>query len=273
MTKTDKIKKILTNTENSTVQNKSICFLKGDRTPVKTAGKGFKAGLQNRLKKHGRIYKTLVNLFKPVFANPGYRKKCRKILKLYDDKKVIINLGSGPSYYMGRKDIINIDIFAFDEVDIVADAANLPVENESADLLINCAMLEHVADPEAIITEMTRIAKNGAHIICYLPFTAPFHAAPDDFHRWTSSGARSIFPDGCEVEVLIGSGPTSGLLWVFQEWLSILFSFGSRTLHDILFLGLMVITSPIKLLDVFMVKLPLAENIAGGFCVIAKKGP
>jgi len=56
-----------------------------------------------------------------------------------------------------------------------------------------------------------------------------------------------------------------------QEWLSILLSFGSKTLHDILFLALMVITAPIKMLDMLMVKLPYAEKIASGFYVIGEK--
>ena len=99
----------------------------------------------------------------------------------------------------------------------------------------------------------------------------PFHAAPDDFYRWTISGARELFSQFSEVDVFVGAGPASGFLWVLQEWLSILLSFGSKTLHDILFLTLMGLTWPVKFLDLFMVKLPYAENIASGFCVVAKK--
>ncbi|MDY6971173.1 MAG: methyltransferase domain-containing protein [Thermodesulfobacteriota bacterium] len=192
----------------------------------------------------------------------------------YNEQNIIMNLGSGPTHYMNRNDLINVDIFAFDEVDLVADATDLPVEDESADLIINCAMLEHVGKPETIVREMRRIAKQGAQFICYLPFIVPFHAAPDDFHRWTISGARTLFEaEFVEVEVIVGAGPTSGLLWVLLEWLSTLLSFGSKTLHDIILLALMVFTSPIKLLDLLMVKLPYAENVASGFCVIGRKGP
>lgn len=273
MLKTEKIKKIVIEQQNATVQNNALCFLPGDRTPAGTTGKGLKSNIQEKLKRHGKTYKTLLKLFKPVFANPVYRKKCRKILRQYDDRSIILNLGSGPSVYLNREDIINVDIFAFDAVDLVADASRLPIEDESADLIINCAMLEHVQRPEAIVNEMFRVSKKGAQIICYLPFIVPFHAAPDDFYRWTSSGAKTLFAGFDELEVFAGAGPTSGLLWVFQEWLSILFSFGSKTLHDIIFLVLMTITSPIKLLDILMLRLPCAENIASGFCVIGRKGP
>lgn len=82
---------------------------------------------------------------------------------------------------------------------------------------------------------------------------------------------RKFFSNFDELEVFVGAEPTSSFLWVFQEWLSILLSFGSKTLHDILFLILIVATSPIKLLNFFMVKLPYAENIASGFGVIGEK--
>ena len=85
----------------------------------------------------------------------------------------------------GRKDIINIDIFAFNEVDIVADAEGIPIENNSADLIICVALLEHVKDPQAVVAEMHRIVKSNGEVFCFIPFMQPFHAAPNDFQRWT----------------------------------------------------------------------------------------
>jgi SAM-dependent methyltransferase len=204
-------------------------------------------------------------------VNPFFQRKLRKILDSHDEESIIINLGSGPTYFMGRRDIINIDIFPFREVDVVADAVNLPVKDESVDLILNLALLEHVADPEAVVKEMHRIVRKREKVICYIPFIVPFHPAPDDFQRWTRTGVRKLFSCFDRIEISIGCGPTSGMLWVFQEWFSIFLSFGNRTVHDILLLVLMVITAPIKLLDVFMIKFPDAEKIASGFYVIAKK--
>ena len=60
---------------------------------------------------------------------------------------------------------------------MVADASKLPIEDATADMVVNIAMLEHVENPEAVVNEMSRIAKPGAHFIFHLPFIVPFHAA------------------------------------------------------------------------------------------------
>jgi len=214
----------------------------------------------------------MIKIFSPVLINSFSQRKIRKILKNFDENSIILNFGSGPTYYMNRRDIINVDLYPFNEVDIVADVANLPIENETADLIINVATLEHVAEPKRVVGEMHRILKKEGRVICYLPFMVPFHAAPNDFYRWTVTGIQKLFSSFDHVEVSVGCGPTSGMLWVFQEWFSVLLSFGSKTLHDILFFALMGLTAPIKLLDVFMVKLPYAEKVASGFYIFGEKG-
>ena len=72
----------------------------------------------------------------------------KSLLARHDETKIIVNLGSGPIVLQNRKDIINIDIFAFNEVDIVADGIDLPIKDHSVDVIFNTAMLEHVANPE-----------------------------------------------------------------------------------------------------------------------------
>ena len=271
MTKAEKLKKIISSDENTLTQNGKLCFINGNCDPLRTAGSGIKGNIHNRLKHHRKLYTIIRNIVKPGLANPKCVKRCKGILSSFDNNSVILNIGSGPNLFMGRSDIINIDIFAFDEVDLIADAGRLPLYSQSADLVINRAMLEHVTAPEIIIDEMYRLIKTDGWIICYLPFMVPYHAAPDDYHRWTISGIKTLFKDFDDVEILIGCGPTSAFLWIFQEWLSLLFSFGSKTLHDVFLLSLMVCTFPLKFLDLFMVHIPYAENISSIFCVIGKK--
>jgi SAM-dependent methyltransferase len=273
MTKEEKLKKIIKNNRQPSVQNEKRCFIDPNTIPVKTAGEGFKGNIQNWFKYHGRLYNLLRLIFKPGLANPQCTQRCKQLLGKFDYDSIILNIGSGPDVYMCRSDIINIDIFGFEEVDLIANAADLPIDSNSADLIINRAMLEHVARPKIIVNEMNRLLKTNGWIICYLPFMVPFHAAPDDYHRWTISGIKTLFKDFDDLEILIGCGPTSSFLWIFQEWLSLLCSFGNKTLHDVVLLSLMATTFPLKLLDLFMVHLPYAENISSIFCVIGKKVP
>ena len=257
--------------EGFTTQNNTICFLPGDRSPLKSAGEGLLAKAQDILKKNGRLYYLIIKIFAPVLSTTACRKKLKSLLNRYGENHIIINLGSGPHYIHNRKDVINIDIFAFDEVDIAADASTLPILDDSIDLIINGAMLEHVSNPKKVVEEMERILKPGGEIFCFLPFIAPFHAAPADFYRWTMSGAKELFVIFKDIETGIGTGPTSGMLWTLQEWIAILFSFGSKKLHDFIFIMLMILTAPVKLLDIVLARLPYAEKIAGGFYIISKK--
>ncbi|MFH0800860.1 MAG: class I SAM-dependent methyltransferase [bacterium] len=268
MEKSEKIQKIIDKSRLLGARNASLLFLPGDRSPRRTAGAGFKGFLQNLLKGYGRFYYFLLYVFSPVY---GSLRPVKKILEQFGKEKIILNLGSGPNYYMGRKDLVNIDIFAFQEVDIVADAHDLPIAKNSVDLIINTAMLEHVEEPGKIVDEMYRVTRPGGYVLCYVPFIVPFHPAPSDFFRWTSGGARKLFSRFSDVTIHVGGGPTSGMLWVFQEWLSTLLSFGSRTLHDLLFLLLMLLTFPIKFLDIVLAWFPTAENIASGFYITARK--
>lgn len=268
--KAEKINSILKDGGTHTIQNDAICFLPGSRLPIQTAGVGLQGKIQNILKRYGKAYYFLLDIFKPVYSG-RWQKRIKVILSRYAEESIILNLGSGPTYLIGRRDIINIDAYAFNEVDIVADASSIPIEDNSADLIINIALLEHVKTPKEVINEIHRIIKYNGEIFCFVPFMQPFHAAPNDFQRWTKQGVIELFSCFDDLEVSVAQGPTSGFLWVFQEWLSILLSFGSNTLHDILFLIIMILTAPLKLLDLFMIKFHDCEKIASGFYVVAKK--
>lgn len=270
--KQEKIWRILKQTKNIVNQKDQIFFSPLKKTnPTEMIDSPLITRIQTFLKKYGRSYNVLVDSFSPVFFNPLILHKFNKLLKSYAVKDTILNVGSGPTYFMNRRDIINIDLFAFNEVDIVADIHRLPIKDACVDLIVNLAVLEHVADPQQVVKEMYRVTKKHGKIICYVPFIVPFHVAPQDFYRWTKTGVKELFSDFKIMEIIICGGPTSAMLWILQEWLAILLSFGSRTLHDILFLFFMMITFPIKFLDALLVVFPYASHIASGFYIIAEK--
>jgi predicted SAM-dependent methyltransferase len=51
-----------------------------------------------------------------------------------------LHLGCGEK---SLKDFVNIDIQKYENVDLIADIANLPFENNSVDIIYSCANLEH----------------------------------------------------------------------------------------------------------------------------------
>jgi len=227
--------------------------------------------LQNILKRKGKLYYFILDLFSPVLSSFAYKKAKKRLLRKYDQEHIVLNIGSGPTYFNNHQDIINVDIHKYDEVDLVADIIDLPIEDEKIDFIINIAILEHVDKTNDALREIYRILKPGGEVFCYVPFIVPFHGAPQDFHRWTMLGMKKLFSKFEILEIGIGAGPTSGFLWVFQEWVAILLSFGNKKIHDIILLGLLVISMPLKFMDIILVKFPHAEKIASGFYIVAQK--
>ena len=268
--KIDKIKKILISVPKDFVSGKFI-FYSSENSALHSAGDTLLGTIQSYLKKYGCLYSKCVGILGPVISTKKFRDIQKNTLSSFTENDIILSIGSGPQIYKKRKDIINCDIFPSDNVDIVSDASNLPIRENCVDLIINLAMLEHVKDPSSIVSEMYRICKINGEIICYVPFIVPFHAAPDDYYRWTKEGAKELFKDFSSIEVGIGAGPTSALLWMVQEWLSLIFSFGNSKLKDIIFLILMICTFPIKYLDIILERFPNAEKLASGFYIYAKK--
>jgi hypothetical protein len=60
------------------------------------------------------------------------------------------------------------------------------------------------------------------------------------------------------------------LLWVFQEWLALVLSLGITPLYRLL-LPVMWLLSPLKFLDILLVRHPMALVIASGFIVEARR--
>ena len=225
--------------------------------------------LKSKFKKFSRFYNFLIEIISPVYVG---RVQKDFISNYVTNDKLILNVGSGNSKIL--ENICNVDIFSYDNVNVVCDIADLPFLNNSIDMVFNCAVLEHVPNPQKVIDEIYRVLKPNGILYTTFPFMQGFHASPYDFTRVTEEGIKVLHQDFELIEVKPIGGPTSGMLWVFQEWIAILFSFGNKKLHMLIYLFVMVITSPIKFLDYFLIKHPMAKNISSGFVYIGKKnGP
>ena len=223
--------------------------------------------LKSRLKKFGKLYNVLIDVISPVYPLATIdRKRIVKLAAKTED--IIVNLGSGSSDFGPR--VINVDIFPYSSVDIVGSIDCLPFEDASIDQIINIAVLEHVPNPIEVVAEFYRVLKPGGKLYCFVPFIQGFHASPWDFQRYTKPGLMTLFSQ-FEIVSIKSGGPTSGMLWTLQEWLAITFSFGSKKLHMIIWLLVMLATWPLKYLDFFLRHHPMSENVSTGFSVTAKK--
>ncbi len=239
----------------------------GDEDKYSKAHQGGINWLKSFLKQYPKLYYFTWNLFCPVLLSG---KGPRAVLALLTGHApIILNLGSGPRRL--GEEFINIDVFPFPEVDIVADAAHLPFVDNSVDAVVSESLLEHVPDPHAVVREMTRVLKPGGILYTNTPFLTPYHASPDDFSRWTQSGLRSLFSEFAVIEEGVSAGPWSALLVFLAYWLGVLFSFGSRRLAPVLGVLFMIPLGPLKFLDFLFARIPGSEAVAAQLYFIGKK--
>ncbi|UOE41373.1 class I SAM-dependent methyltransferase [Chryseobacterium suipulveris] len=224
--------------------------------------------IKYKIKKFSGLYNFLIELISPVFPQPFF--DARKIIKneIKGKNLVALNLGSGNSDF--GDDLLNVDLLPYENVDIICDIENIPFKDNSVDYIINIAVLEHVPNPQKVIAEIHRILKPGGKIYCFIPFMQPFHASPYDFQRFTYEGMKHQFRE-FEILRLKPIGPTSGMLWNLQEWLALLFSFGIKPLHTVLYLFFMVLTFPLKFIDLILQHHPMSKNVASGFSILCQK--
>ena len=72
--------------------------------------------------------------------------------------------------------------------DLFADAAALPLKDNSIDHVLLLDVLEHLPNPERCLDEIHRTLRPAGKLMIQVPFLYPIHDAPLDFHRWTRHG-------------------------------------------------------------------------------------
>jgi SAM-dependent methyltransferase len=251
------------------------CGQEGRRTDNQFIFGGFatselKEDWLNRVKefakrKLGRFYRQAIDVISPMYAPP----LIRPWLKTFDaNNDLVADFGCGPIVY--APDVLCVDGANYPNVHLVADLERLPIRGDSLSGVISFGVLEHVPNPQSHVAEIRRVLKPGGRVLCFIPFIQGFHASPYDYQRYTAPGMRELFRDFEVLDVRVASGPTSGMLWVLQEWLALLFSFGSMRLYRLL-APLMWLLSPLKYLDILLSRHPAAGVICSGFVFEGRK--
>ena len=223
--------------------------------------------LKNSLKRLlGRLYYTVgIGLIAPTFPF-RYRRNIRRFL---NENAVVIDIGSGNH----RLDdyVITLDGVAYDAVDIVADLRWLPFRSASVDGIVSRSVLEHIPDLSPLLSEIRRCVRVGGYTAHLIPFLFPYHASPDDFQRFTASGAAHLFEGWEIVEQKAATGPVTLFLICFVEFMSSVLSFGSSTLKAFEYLILCGVVFPLKFLDIFFVERRSFLGIAPSIFTVARK--
>lgn len=180
---------------------------------------------------------------------------------------IVLDLGSGDRRLGSR--VLNLDVAEYVNVDVVCGQGRLPIHDQTVDLVICQAVLEHVADAPSVVQEILRVLTKGG--LCYteVPFLQAFHADPNDFVRFTHVGLQQLFGGFEILEGGVCVGPCSALAWQVRETLLVPLGPGRirRLAYNLLGWSLV----PLSQFDRIFARFPHARRAAGGLFVLARK--
>ena len=103
-----------------------------------------------------------------------------------------LDIGHDGNYSFKNGNVVRLNIYPGDYIDIVSDGLDYPFEDSKFDKVLLRCVLEHVEEPEHILKELYRILKPGGKIVIEAPFINPIHGAPEDYFRFTPKGLEVI---------------------------------------------------------------------------------
>jgi SAM-dependent methyltransferase len=189
------------------------------------------------------------------------------------ESKIDAPLGRWNLYLGGAGSVVdgyvNVDLFALAGVDVVAAAEQLPFRAAQFQRVECDAVLEHVADPEAAMSEIGRVLAPGGFAHLVVPFCHPFHEYPRDYRRFTPDGLKHL-AGGLEV-VAEGwrTGPTATLLVFLLEYAKLWFPWrpARAVVHGVL--GWLLF--PLRYLDLLLFRAPGGRRMGNHYYLWLRK--
>jgi SAM-dependent methyltransferase len=150
----------------------------------------------------------------------------RAVLELGRERAQVLNIGGKHRAAAARGlrsradvEILELDFSLSTLTHVVADPQRLPLPDDSFDVVVIDAVLEHLPDPAAATEEIARVLRSNGIVFADTPFMLPVHGGPFDFGRFSFLAHRRLFARFDEIESGISSGPAMALSWSIQQFL------------------------------------------------------
>jgi len=147
------------------------------------------------------------------------------INKLIKGNDLILNIGAGyrknTDRYFSLPNVINTEIFNYPTTDIICDGDNLPFKDNSFDVILSLAVLEHVKNPWIHADEMIRVLKPGGIVYADVPFLQPYHGYPHHYYNMTTAGLQNLFEKKIKIIkhcIEPWSKPVFTLTWFLEKY-------------------------------------------------------
>ncbi len=116
---------------------------------------------------------------------------------------VVVDAGAGEGWYkylFSHARYIALDyavgdkMWDYSKLDCVCDLHAVPVRTSSVPFVLCTQTLEHVRQPQIVVSELNRILVPGGTLFCSLPFIGDaHHQEPYDFYRYTRYAVDDLF--------------------------------------------------------------------------------
>ena len=123
--------------------------------------------------------------------SPESERALQSIFSGLENQPLCLSVGGGPVRV--HPALVNINIGLFPNVDVAADAYQLPYADEVVDAVHCEAVLEHLEFPDAAVKEMYRVLRPGGRLFAATPFLQAFHGYPDHYQNFTLTGHTRLF--------------------------------------------------------------------------------
>jgi SAM-dependent methyltransferase len=166
------------------------------------------------VRKRTRNDRRLPTYLRQVRANVG-----RFVGVLKPNDRVLVVGGGEDAHGLGlvyddpSLTIVGFDLYTSEFTQFVADAHQIPLEDGSVDAVVVQAVLEHVLQPEVVVSEIHRVLKPNGIVYAETAFLQAVHEGPFDFARFTELGHRWLFRAFSQIEAGPIGGPGLQTVW------------------------------------------------------------
>jgi SAM-dependent methyltransferase len=178
-----------------------------------------------------------------------------RLLLLQGARILVVGSGRQKEYILNALvkrenfDLYCIDVDIAADVDVFADAHDIPFGDGTFDAVITTAVLEHVADPNRVVDEIWRVLKLGGVVYSELPFMQQVHEGAYDFTRFTMTGHRRVFRRFTRLDSGMVAGPGTALAWSLEYFVQALIPNSLSPLRNLLKLLIRVLIFWVKYID------------------------
>jgi SAM-dependent methyltransferase len=182
------------------------------------------------------------------------------------------DVGVGADRLLARSDldVIETDVYFGPRTKLICDGHDLPFADGSFDGVVCQAVLEHVADPNRVASEIARVLAPQGVVYSEVPFMQQVHEGAYDFTRFTHVGHRLLFRHFDELHSGIVGGPGMALGWSVRYFAMAPFSRPTR-LRKLAGVLAGALVSWLKYLDAPLSRRPGALDGASGTFFLGRK--